>query len=360
MSSSELGVAVVGAGVDHWSGTAHVPAITALDGMRLRWLVTSSTESAAVASAHWGLAATAELDRVLDDDAVDIIAVTVRVPRHAELVEAAIKAGKHVYCEWPLATDSAQAATLAGLSAGQANRVHVTGLQGRFAPQLRLAAAEVAAGRIGRPLAANLRLFLPHGLIPRPAHRAHLRHRSVGANVLTIQAGHTLDMLATVLGTPSVLAAKLWSAVPEFLVDTGERLSRDAPDNLVAVLDYGGVVATTHFSQTGPTESFGLEILGTTGMLRLSATGQPQFGGLSLDVTELGADKATVLSPDPGLSRATTLPEKHPGYNVSLAYAALAAAVRGEPAEIPLPDFRVAVDLHELLDVIAEKALTFA
>jgi predicted dehydrogenase len=358
MSRSELGVAVVGAGLDHWSGIAHVPAISALDGMRLRWLVTSTPESAAAASAHWGFDATAALDQVLDDDAVHIVAVTVRVPRHAELVEAAIAAGKHVYCEWPLALDSAQAATLAALSAKHPDRVHITGLQGRFSPHLRLAAAEIAAGRIGRPLAANLRLYLPHGLIPRPAHRAHLRHRSVGANVLTIQAGHTLDMINSLLGRPQVIAARLWSAVPEFLVETGERLARDAPDNLVAVFDHDGVVTTTHFSQTGPTESFGLDILGASGQLRLTATGQPQFGGLTLDVTELGAKRATVLSPDPVLSRATPLPENHPGYNVSLAYAELAAVIRGEPAGVPLPDFGAAVDLHELLGVIASEALT--
>ncbi|HMA74314.1 MAG TPA: Gfo/Idh/MocA family oxidoreductase [Xanthobacteraceae bacterium] len=33
---------------------------------------------------------------------VDIVTVTVRVPHHLEVVNTAIGAGKHVYCEWPL------------------------------------------------------------------------------------------------------------------------------------------------------------------------------------------------------------------------------------------------------------------
>lgn len=357
MQERTLGVALVGAGADHWSGTAHIPAITALDAVHLRRLVTSTVESAAAASARWGVDATHELSRVLDDDTVDIVAVTVRVPRHAEIVAAAIAVGKHVYCEWPLAVDSAQAKELAALSASTPDRVHVTGLQGRFSPHLRTAGQFLTDGRIGRPLTASLRLFLPHGLLPRPAHRAHLRHRAVAANVLSIQAGHTLDMLGTILGRPEVRAAHLWSAVPEFRLDTGERLARDAPDNLVAVLDYGELVAVTQFSQTGPREWFDLEILGTEGALRLAGTGQPQFGGLTLSLTALGSRDAEDLQPHRGLAFASPLPAGHPGHNVVSAYAALAQAVHtGRRADL-LPTFAAAVDLHELLDVIADRAV---
>ncbi|MFD9720258.1 Gfo/Idh/MocA family protein [Streptomyces sp. NPDC059076] len=356
MNTDTLGVAVVGAGADHWSSAAHLPAIAALDDLRLERLVTSSPESASAAAERWGVPATHELDPILVDDAVDIVAVTVRVPRHAEIVRAAIAAGKHVYCEWPLATGSDQARELAELSAAHPERVHVTGLQGRYSPQLRTAAALLASGRIGRPLSANLRLHLPHGLLPRPAHRAHLRHRSVGANVLTIQAGHTLDMLGVVLGRPRVDSARLWSAVPEFLVDTGERLPRDAPDTLVTVLDHAGVITVAHVSQTGPRETFAVEILGTEGSLTLTGTSQPQFGGLSLTVTPLGGAPSAEIAPHAALVHPSPLPASHPGHNVASAYAALGAAVRDGRRDPLLPDFRAAVDLHELLDEIERAA----
>ncbi len=42
MSLSELGVALVGAGADHWGATAHVPALHAVDGVRLHTVVSSS------------------------------------------------------------------------------------------------------------------------------------------------------------------------------------------------------------------------------------------------------------------------------------------------------------------------------
>jgi predicted dehydrogenase len=356
---TELGIGVVGAGVDHWSGTAHIPAIAAQDGVALRAVVTSSPDSAAVAGQRWGVPATHELARVLEDDAVDVVVVTVRVPRHAEIVDAAIAAGKHVYCEWPLAVDTAQAAYLAKLSATRPDRVHVVGLQGRFSSHLRTAADLVAAGAIGRVLTANLRLYLPHGLLPRPIHRAHLRHRSVGANVLTIQAGHTLDMVARLLGPAAVVSARLWSAVPEFLVDTGERLPRDAPDNLVAVFDHDGVIAAVHVSQTGSAESFAMDVLGTAGALRLSSTGQPQFGGLLADLTPLGGSPAAV-EPDPALRFRSPLPAAHPGHNVAALYAALADAVRTDRRDPILPRFADAVVLHRLLDDVAHAAVDTA
>lgn len=110
---------MVGVGPDHWSGIAHLPAIAAVDGVRLHRLVTSNPDSAAEAARRWGVPAGHDLDQALADDGVDIVVVTVRVPRHAAIVEAAIAAGKHVYCEWPLAVNVAEAERLAALSAAR-------------------------------------------------------------------------------------------------------------------------------------------------------------------------------------------------------------------------------------------------
>src|SRR5690606_4262607 len=181
----------------------------------------------------------------------------------------------------------------------------------------------------------------------------------VAANVLTIHGGHTLDMLGRVLGRPGVRGATMWTAVPEFLVDTGERLPRDAPDNLVAVLDYDGVVAVTQFSHTGPNESFELEIYGTGGMLRRAAGRQRQLGGLTLTVTDFGSRTPRVVEPPPDLPYASPLPADHPGHNMASVYAALADVIAtGRPAAGAEPaDFRTAVETHSLLELIAAQAV---
>jgi hypothetical protein len=45
---------------------------------------------------------------------VDLVAVTVKVPHHGELIRPAVEAGKIVLSEWPLGVDLAEAEQLAG------------------------------------------------------------------------------------------------------------------------------------------------------------------------------------------------------------------------------------------------------
>jgi predicted dehydrogenase len=52
----------------------------------------------------------------LSNDAVDVVAVTVKVPDHLELATAALDPGKAVYCEWPLGNGLTEAETLAALA----------------------------------------------------------------------------------------------------------------------------------------------------------------------------------------------------------------------------------------------------
>src|SRR5438093_1247924 len=47
---------------------------------------------------------------------IDAVAVVVRVPSHYEPTKAALEAGKHVYCEWPLGRTTAEAEELARLA----------------------------------------------------------------------------------------------------------------------------------------------------------------------------------------------------------------------------------------------------
>ena len=52
-------------------------------------------------SAH-GWRSTAYRDMIASAPEIDAVAVVVRVPSHYAPTKAALEAGKHVYCEWPL------------------------------------------------------------------------------------------------------------------------------------------------------------------------------------------------------------------------------------------------------------------
>lgn len=363
--SGGLGVAVVGVGAEQWSGIAHIPALRSTEGVRLVRLVTSNPDSARNASDLWNVPASSDLDTALNDDSVDLVTITVRAARHAEIARKAIAAGKHVYCEWPLGTDASEARELAELSATRPDRLHAVGLQGRLSPGVTAAAALIRSGAMGRPLAADVRLLLPQGLHARPRHRAHLRHRAAAANVLTIQGGHAIDMVMTMLGKPArPVTSVVWTAVGHFTVlETGEQLPRDAPDNAIVILDLGGVPVSMQLSQTALLTDVSMQILGTQGQVTLVAPDQPQmsrpevsFTPLSGPRKALGADEAV-----PGIA----LPPTHPGYQVAIAYIAFARAVRdgsaaskneGKARNLAL--FSDAVILHSLLDELTKQSET--
>jgi predicted dehydrogenase len=66
---------------------------------------------------------------------VDPVAVSVKVPDHYRPVMAAIEAGKHVYCEWPLGRDTAEATRMLDAAERRGIR-HVVGLQGQMSPAI--------------------------------------------------------------------------------------------------------------------------------------------------------------------------------------------------------------------------------
>jgi predicted dehydrogenase len=68
-------------------------------------------------------------------DAVDVAAVTVKVPFHLELATSALEAGNAVYGEWPLGNDLAEAETSAAL-ANKHEILAVAGLPARSAPSV--------------------------------------------------------------------------------------------------------------------------------------------------------------------------------------------------------------------------------
>lgn len=69
------------------------------------------------------------------DPEVDLVVISVKVPRRFELAMLAIDEGKDVYVEWPIASNLEQAEALA-LRAREKGVKSLVGLPTRFAPQV--------------------------------------------------------------------------------------------------------------------------------------------------------------------------------------------------------------------------------
>lgn len=130
--SGAANLAVVGCG--SFARQFHLPNIQKSSALNLRALVASTGQSAKEMGTRYGAEyCSTDLDKVLADEKIDAVAVFSRDTSHAPITLSAVRAGKHVFCEKPLATDYEQCRQLeAELSGG--GPLCMVGFNRRFAP----------------------------------------------------------------------------------------------------------------------------------------------------------------------------------------------------------------------------------
>lgn len=108
----------------------------------------SDAERARTFADEFGAASSGDYASVLNDPEVDAVYVSTVHTSHAELTIAALRAGKHVLCEKPIAPNHGQAMAMAD-AARAADRVLVEAYMYRFHPQTRKVLELVGDGTIG-------------------------------------------------------------------------------------------------------------------------------------------------------------------------------------------------------------------
>src|SRR5438477_1286323 len=226
-------VGIIGANPERgWAAQAHIPALRSLsDDFEITALSTSRRESADAAGKIFGVPAAFDNHHdLVNRAAVDVVAVTVKVPYHLELATAALDAGKAVYCEWPLGNGVNEAETLAALAKKQ-NLLAVTGLQARSAPAVAYVRDLIEQGYVGEVLSTTL---IGSGIGWGPTvepFNAYLNDKKNGATMLSIPLGHTVDALCHCLGEVRELSATMTVRRTSFTVaGTGERKPMTAAD----------------------------------------------------------------------------------------------------------------------------------
>jgi predicted dehydrogenase len=357
--NKRIRVGIIGANPDRgWAAQAHIPALRSLsDDFEITALSTSRRESADAASKLFGVpAAFDNHEELVNSPAVDVVAVTVKVPYHLELATAALDAGKAVYCEWPLGNGLKEAEALAALAKRQ-GVLAVAGLQARSAPAAAYVRDLVEQGYVGDVLSTTL---VGSGMGWGPTvepFNAYLNDRKNGATLLSIAVGHTTDALCHCLGEVRELSATMAMRRQTFTIaETGESNPMTADDQVaVSGLLEGGVALSIHY-RGGVSRGTNLlwEINGSEGDLQLTATGgQAQIW--EMDVRG-GRDAQTSLETLAVPEQYWWAPPQGPGTNVAQAYARFARDYR-EGTHF-CPTFEEAVTRHRMLNAIETAAAT--
>jgi len=357
--ADKIRLGLIGASVrGTWSSRSHLPALQASAEVELTAVCTTRADSAEAARQAYGARlAFDDWRKMVASPEIDAVAVVVRVPSHYEPTKAALEAGKHVYCEWPLGRTTAEAVELAAL-AGKNGLVTAVGLQARVNPAVMYMKEQVEAGFVGDVMAGHISM-IRDGVLTRPSHRTWQRDAALGANTLTIANGHTIDAMRFVTGDFARLSAVVATQAKQWL-DTGTNTWLDvtAPDNIMISgwLKNGAVVSSHVGAVPFAGSGYRMEIYGREGTLVASGEDSPQLSEVVLH----GAKGNDTLAPMPVPERFTVAsPETPAGEagNVGQMYALFARAIRGggiRGGEARLPDFATAVELHRLVDAIKQ------
>ncbi|MFA5494262.1 MAG: Gfo/Idh/MocA family oxidoreductase [Porticoccaceae bacterium] len=356
--SDRIRVGIIGANPNgSWGTRAHLPALAALDEFSIAAVATSHQETAEATARQFGATrAFGDPRRLVESADVDVVSVCVRVPAHFELVRMALDAGKHVYCEWPLARNVDEAAELCRLADGKPV-ITMIGLQARHAPVLNHVRDLLAAGEIGRVLACSLNHSVDWMPVL-PSSLTYLQDFASGAHMLSIPGGHSIDALRWLLGDFHELSALVATQVPAItVVDRGDTFPRTSPDQvLLSAVTASGVMASARIQGGSPHGTgVSLEINGDKGDLLIRA----EAGGRGIQMSDLHLYKTTgsaQLEPVTVPEHYFAVPDSiraNPPLNVAKSYQALARAIRdGEK----VPDFHDALALHKLLDDVVRSS----
>jgi predicted dehydrogenase len=265
--SGPVGVAIVGAG--NISGQ-YLGNLTKFPDVKVLSIADIDEGRAAEAAAAYGVGHYGSPQAALAIPEVEIV-VNLTLPAvHAEVALTALRAGKHVYGEKPLALDAPSGrAVLAeaaqrGLRVGNAPDTFLgAGLQS--------ARRAIEAGVIGEPVAATVALesMGPEGWHPNPEF-----FYADGAGPLFDMGPYYLTALVSLLGPVSSVAATARKARRTRVVGSGPKAGKefpvDVPTHVTALLEFAaGYGATSSFSFDSPAGKRLLEVGGTEATLTL-------------------------------------------------------------------------------------------
>jgi predicted dehydrogenase/threonine dehydrogenase-like Zn-dependent dehydrogenase len=132
-----LGIGFIGAG--NFARSVLLPQAARIDGLRLTGVATATGMSGQHMATKYGFGyATTDYQQILDDPQTEAVFIVTRHASHAPMVCAALRAGKTVFVEKPLACDLAQLSEVVDTAEATGGRLMV-GFNRRFAPHVRQA-----------------------------------------------------------------------------------------------------------------------------------------------------------------------------------------------------------------------------
>ncbi len=222
------------------------------------------TRDAAKACQFPGAKSWANLDEAVADSVVDAVYIALPVAFHANAAITALRAGKHVLCEKPMAINYAQSEQL--VAEGRASgRMFGVSYYRRLYPKLIRARQLVREGAIGRPLLAEANC---HSWLEIEG-RDWLRDPALaGGGPLYDTASHRIDAMNFLFGKVGRACGLRSNAVHRMRVEDSATVLMGLPGGVHAVVD-------VRWNSRIPRDQF--RIIGEEGEINLDPLNSPEL-----------------------------------------------------------------------------------
>jgi predicted dehydrogenase len=359
---ASIGVGLIGTG---YMGKCHALAWTGVkavfgEGPRpvLAHLAEVNAEVARRKADEFGFErSTGDWRELIADPAVEVVSVTTPNAFHAEMAIAALEAGKHVWCEKPMAVALADAERMAA-AAKASGRVAVLGYNYIQNPLIRQIEAILAEGTIG--VVNHVRLEMDEDFMADPDALFYWKSEaSSGYGALDDFGVHPLSLLQVLFGPVTRVMAHLSKPYADRPTVEGTRRAVETFDIASILFELGagisGVMALDR-SAWGRKGRIALQVFGSRGTILFD---QERFNELQLYVTsdrptEQGFRTILAAPQHAPYDRFIPAPGHGLGFNdlKIIECHELLRAIDGEPARVI--DFQTGLGIEQAVHAMAQ------
>lgn len=189
--AGDVRIGLLGAG--NFVRNTMVPALKEAGGYDFHSVASAGGTSARhLAERHGFRTVATDADHVINDPDVDLVMIATPHSTHADLVIRALEAGKHVFCEKPLALTTNELDKIESTSSTRPDQLLMVGFNRRFSPAV--AKAREVFGDSGGPLVMSYRVNA--GSLP----ESHWYKSPVEGGRMLGEACHFVDACSTIAG----------------------------------------------------------------------------------------------------------------------------------------------------------------
>lgn len=362
-SKPQLNIGLIGTGFmgkTHAFGFASAPRVFDLPSDPVMHTVADITDEAAsrAAAALGFVHATADWRSMIDNPEIDIIDITAPNALHKEMALAAIAAGKHVYCEKPLAPKASEAREMAEAAEAAGVKTQV-GFNYLCNPMMALAREMILAGELGE--IRGYRGLHAEDYMADPTAAWSFRHDSAGGGALADIGSHALATAEYLLGPITEVMGDCVTTIASRPDGKGGMRAVEVDDVSRAFLRFeNGAQGSVegNWIATGRKMQHDFEVYGSKGALSFS---QERFNELhfysTADVPGRRGFRRIEAAPEhPPYGQFCVAPGHQLGFN-DLKAIEVAGYLRAIAGEIPEPfNFRKGLRIQSLVETIQQSS----